>query len=145
MGMDENTISQLMDRFYALGQMSSQMQSIIEEIDYLMEGNADSSVQAIRELGVILNGVLEQEADQLVGLRETASMLDTMVVTIEHMANRESVKRLLEAVENYKERISGYREEVSTIAETPDPEPPAPKPGPIILPPDDSIDSHIIF
>ena len=144
MGMDEDTISQLMDRFYAIGQLSAQMQSIIEEIDYMIEGNAGPSIQAIRELGGVLNQVLEQEADQLVGLRDAANTIDMMISSIEHMKDRESVRRIMVAIERYKDSISGYQDDIEAIQDEPNPvqekksEPPEQQS--IILPPDSPID-----
>ena len=117
MGMDEGTVSHLMSRFYALGQLSAQMQGVVEEIDYLIEENAGPSLQALRELGATLNQILEGEADKLIGLQDTTNMINTLVVSIEHMADRRSVQLVMGAVAKYNEHISGYKQEVETLQE----------------------------
>jgi len=117
MGMDEETISHLMNRFYALGQLSAQMQGVVEEIDYLIEDNAGQSLQALRNLGATLNQILEVEADRLIGLQDTVNMINTLVVSIEHMADRRSVQLVMGAVEKYNEHINGYKQEIETLQE----------------------------
>lgn len=112
--MTEGELSHLIDRFYALSQISAQMQSIVEEIEYMIEGEGGQALDDLRMFGAVLNETLEQEGGKLVSLQESLRLINTTMILLEEVARKEGLTKLMGAVTRYRNGAEAAKDEIQS-------------------------------
>ena len=105
--MDEHTIGSIIDRLYAIYRMLGQMESILEEIQYLADD--EGSLENLKNLNKELMSALTEESDKFALLQNATENLNTILASYDYMVERDGSKMLADAIEKYRDGLNSFR------------------------------------